>query len=391
MTRPAARRRSIPMLLLLVLLAISLVPHATGLTEYLDAAAVARTEVRSLGLKSSRRTAGLRASSIDRSIEPFTAFQSIHIPLQRALDDGITIEASPRHLARSGLWVTVEWSGVADPTATDFIAAYASLDAQPESSAPIKYQYAAAADANHMREGSGRVKFRLLEYVGGGYWFGFFRGNASLPIMAAKSAPVTVGGGGDAPPLPQGVHLALTDKGDEMRVTWKTPEAFFFLPDAESPGSDETAADAASAAVPVAVGVDGRGNNGKAEESGSADEGQATEVFVPDQVNKRRGRRMVPAAAAAAAAAAAVAGTQEVQYARAGDVDAAKGQLDTVAWSSTKAGTRSFAREDLCGKPASTVGFIDPGSVHSAVMRGLEPATAYTYRVGNAGAYIVDA
>jgi len=74
MARPAARRRSIPMLLLLVLLAISLVPHATGLTEYLDAAAVARTEVRSLGLKSSRRTAGLRAPSIDRSIEPFTGF-----------------------------------------------------------------------------------------------------------------------------------------------------------------------------------------------------------------------------------------------------------------------------------------------------------------------------
>lgn len=38
-------------------------------------------------------------------------------------------------------------------------------------------------------------------------------------------------------------------------------------------------------------------------------------------------------------------------------------------------------------KPAATVGFIDPGSMYSAVMRGLEPGTAYTYHMGNAGAH----
>lgn len=320
---------------------------------------------------------GIQSIGIDRSRSHHSTH---HYTPQHAPDSGIRIEASPSHLARGGLWVTVAWSGVSDPTEGDFVAAYAPLEADPQSTAPIKYQYAAAADAEHLRTGAGRVKFRLLEYVGGSYWFGFFRGNATRPMLAAKSGAVSVGGGGDdgegGTPAPQGIHLALTDKGDEMRVTWKTAESFFFIPDAETPGSDEAAADA------VAVGVDGQGGGGPEGGDGRA----AAAAAVVDAAAGGKTRRRAAAAAAAGVA------TQEVQYAKASAVEAAKkggGSLEAVAWSSTAARAASFARGDLCGEPAATVGWSDPGSTHSAVMRGLTPGTAYAYRVGNAGTWLL--
>lgn len=343
---------------LLVLLAASLLEGAWALTEYLDLAAVGRME--------------------------------------RALDESIIIQASPRQLSKGGLWVTVEWSGVSDPTEGDFVAAYAPLDAQPDATAPIKYQYASAADPGHLQRGAGRVKFRLLEVVGGSYWFGFFRGNASHPVFAAKSGPVTVLG--DGVHEPQGVHLALTNKADEMRVTWKTMQAsFFYVPDAELPGSDEAAA-ADAVSTDVGVGVDGR-EGGQEEEGGveAADSAAVAAAVVDDGEGTEITAAAAAVAPAAAAdkgsrqqkrwAAAAVEGTQEVQYTKASDVGAAKGQLDVVEWRSTTATTGAFAKEDLCGEPATSVGWSDPGMVHSAVMRGLEPATAYTYRVGNAGTF----
>lgn len=332
--RAAAARRTAGggltalVLLFVLLLVISLlVEGAWALTEYLDVAAVGRMET--------------------------------------ALDESITIHASPGQLMKGGLWVTIQWAGVANSTDGDFIAAYAPLDAQPDATAPVKYQYAAAADPGHLQRGAGRVKFRLLEYVGGGYWFGFFRGNASHPVFAAKSGPVTIGGGGGVHE-PQGIHLALTDKADEMRVTWKTQDPFFFVPDAEVPEIDDmgAAVDAMGDGT-VSSGVDDHEEEGTTAaaanagvaaavlEDGGEEKDMAVAALAPAAAGERkkqpRRRRM----------AAAMEGTQEVQYARASDVSAAK-QLDAVAWSSTKATTSSFARGDLCGKPAAGAGWSDP-------------------------------
>ena len=43
----------------------------------------------------------------------------------------------------------------------------------------------------------------------------------------------------------------------------------------------------------------------------------------------------------------------------------------------------TWAAEDLCGPPATTVGFFPPGFVHSAVLTGLAPGETYTYSVGD--------
>ena len=43
----------------------------------------------------------------------------------------------------------------------------------------------------------------------------------------------------------------------------------------------------------------------------------------------------------------------------------------------------TWAAADLCGPPATTVGWHDPGFVHSAVLSALEPGEIYTYTVGD--------
>lgn len=55
------------------------------------------------------------------------------------------------------------------------------------------------------------------------------------------------------------------------------------------------------------------------------------------------------------------------------------GALDTTA-----AGRSStYSRGDMCGPPANTTGWFDPGWLHAAVMAGLQPSTRYFYQYGD--------
>ncbi|KAH6802535.1 purple acid phosphatase 27 [Perilla frutescens var. frutescens] len=55
------------------------------------------------------------------------------------------------------------------------------------------------------------------------------------------------------------------------------------------------------------------------------------------------------------------------------------------------AGTLTFSRGSMCGEPARTVGWRDPGFFHTSFLKDLWPNTVYTYRMGhllNNGSYI---
>ncbi|EFH69032.1 hypothetical protein ARALYDRAFT_888748 [Arabidopsis lyrata subsp. lyrata] len=55
------------------------------------------------------------------------------------------------------------------------------------------------------------------------------------------------------------------------------------------------------------------------------------------------------------------------------------------------AGTLTFGRNSMCGDPARTVGWCDPGYIHTAFLKELWPNSKYTYRVGHklfSGAHI---
>uniref|UniRef100_J3MYZ8 Purple acid phosphatase n=1 Tax=Oryza brachyantha TaxID=4533 RepID=J3MYZ8_ORYBR len=49
----------------------------------------------------------------------------------------------------------------------------------------------------------------------------------------------------------------------------------------------------------------------------------------------------------------------------------------------TPAGTLTYTRGHLCGKPANAEGYRDPGFIHTAFLKNLWPNREYTYRIGH--------
>ena len=65
-------------------------------------------------------------------------------------------------------------------------------------------------------------------------------------------------------------------------------------------------------------------------------------------------------------------GTPEVQWG-----------LSATALTHTAAGSGfTYNRSSLCGAPANTDGWVDPGYLHRAVMTGLKDSTRYYYKYG---------
>lgn len=62
-----------------------------------------------------------------------------------------------------------------------------------------------------------------------------------------------------------------------------------------------------------------------------------------------------------------------------------------VKWGSTPgvythtvpARSSTFTVHDMCGPPANSTGWVDPGVFHSAVLEGLQPGMRYYYIVGD--------
>ncbi len=45
--------------------------------------------------------------------------------------------------------------------------------------------------------------------------------------------------------------------------------------------------------------------------------------------------------------------------------------------------TNTYKASDMCGPPANTVGFRDPGFIHDALITDLKPSTRYFYSFGS--------
>jgi hypothetical protein len=43
----------------------------------------------------------------------------------------------------------------------------------------------------------------------------------------------------------------------------------------------------------------------------------------------------------------------------------------------------TYGRDDMCGPPANTVGWLEPGTFHAALLEGLLPGRRYFYAVGD--------
>jgi hypothetical protein len=49
----------------------------------------------------------------------------------------------------------------------------------------------------------------------------------------------------------------------------------------------------------------------------------------------------------------------------------------------TTASSSSYTVKDMCGPPANSIGWVEPGTFHSAVLGGLKPGARYYYVVGD--------
>ena len=49
----------------------------------------------------------------------------------------------------------------------------------------------------------------------------------------------------------------------------------------------------------------------------------------------------------------------------------------------TLAESHTYTRDEMCGPPATTIGWVDPGTMHTAVLRRLEPGRRYYYIYGS--------
>ena len=58
---------------------------------------------------------------------------------------------------------------------------------------------------------------------------------------------------------------------------------------------------------------------------------------------------------------------------------------EEIKQSEAPASSTTYSQHDMCTPPATTIGFHDPGQIHTAVIKGLQGGALYTYRVGDKG------
>ncbi|KAM3571335.1 hypothetical protein VYU27_006628 [Nannochloropsis oceanica] len=264
-------------------------------------------------------------------------------------DSGIAITITPPVLHQSGDMVEVCVAQVPGADAsTDFIAAYAPADVDLHATAPVKLKYlheetsASLPASLYSSTGQGCVSFRLLN-LRDAYSFAVMRGNVTSPLLLATSAAV----GFKEPNEVTQVHLALTGNDGEMSVTWVTR-------DTRAPVVQWWAA------MP--------------DEGGGWEGGRASSSRRQVKAGDRKCRAVEWRRQS-------LKGAKKTEP---GDLAAASSSpLDRIEHQAV-ASTTTYTRLDMCSPPAATIGFHDPGAIHSALMRGLEGGRDYTYRVGDA-------
>ncbi|XP_059655727.1 probable inactive purple acid phosphatase 2 [Cornus florida] len=141
----------------------------------------------------------------------------------------VSISISPQTLPKSGDSVTIAWSGIDSPTQLDWLGIYSPPDSHHDNF--IGYIYLNASST--WRSGSGSVSLPLVN-LRSNYRFRIFQWYESeinprkhdhdqnpLPgtkHLVAESSEL----GFESGRGPEQVHLALTDRGDEMRVMFVT-------------------------------------------------------------------------------------------------------------------------------------------------------------------------
>lgn len=59
------------------------------------------------------------------------------------------------------------------------------------------------------------------------------------------------------------------------------------------------------------------------------------------------------------------------------------GQQPGAYTHTARANSSTYTMQDMCGPPANSIGWVEPGTFHAALLKGLEPGMQYYYVVGD--------
>ena len=238
----------------------------------------------------------------------------------------ISLQVNTTLIPRSSpaTWVEVTWKRVPFPNYDDFIALYPD-GADVSAIAPIKFKLAARTTPSHVISGSGSTLFRVLN-LRQPLKFALIRGGLQTPRVAAWSQSITP----EEPNYPTQVHLSL-------------PRSYASY------------------------------SRGSGDSSWSSSKEPATSELAVQWTTRDKGTS-----------------PPTVQWSTSllGDTTPPRDKnSDTLkiknALSNNATGvSTTYARGDMCGPPANTTGWFDPGWFHYVIITGLDPGKKYYYRYG---------
>ncbi len=237
---------------------------------------------------------------------------------------GIKVRVSHGTFHGSGAAVTVSWSDVPKPQISDWIALYGAND-NPKTTAPIKFIFANRT-RTYLSTGAGSYDF-ILTNTRTDLVFAFLRGGLTTPVLMARSSVIR----NLYVEQPHHVHLVYSGDPTEMTVVWASGKSTNELSSALSAESSKGYFD------------DHRvwyySNNVAVEEHADSIQSSVPHRHSSSSIGITRS---VPATT-----------------------------------------NPAFTQAMMCGSPASTTGYRDPGLLHVAHLTDLVPGQKYTYYCGN--------
>jgi len=215
-------------------------------------------------------------------------------------------------------WVEVTWAGVPFPNYDDFIALYPD-GADVAATAPIKFKLAARTTPSHIISGSGSALFRILN-LRQPLKFAFVRGSLQTPRIAAWSESITP----EDPNYPTQGHISL-------------PSSY------------------------TSSGGEGAGS------SWSSSKKPATSELAVQWTTRDKGTSAPTVQWS----------TSSIQDSSSTTISSSNIKVNSATGVST-----TYTRSEMCGPPANTTGWFDPGWFHYVIITGLVPGKRYFYRYG---------
>ncbi|PRP83017.1 putative inactive purple acid phosphatase 27-like [Planoprotostelium fungivorum] len=140
-----------------------------------------------------------------------------------AIVPSIKMVAYPTLLTTSPAWVTLNITGVANPTEQDTVGIFSPGVIDIYKTSPVRLLYGSRFGGNYLKTGNASIRL-LINNLRENVTFGLFLNNSRTWIAANKKILSATSNGISFknPHLPSQIHISSTGRPGEMRVMWTT-------------------------------------------------------------------------------------------------------------------------------------------------------------------------